>query len=431
MGKLTTYPLGIALTMVLTRLISAADMGGYFLCMSMIMLSSALLQAGLSTTMCKVIASSMAKDHPLAVKKTIRIGAAALAITGSVAFLIITNEPGIWLLGKVEGGENLYDTVIWIACMMVAFAAIGFICEILRGFNDLRSASLLAEQLLQRLLLLMVLLFLFVAGCRLALADVLFMATIAGFLTVSVGIIFIVPKLTSLGNYGSSIRTIDVLREAPTFLMMRLNFWLLNSAAIWILSFFRPLEETALYGAANVLTLLVLAPWHVINSVISPTVVTLHIQGDRTSLETVVRSVAAVAALPALVLSIGLVIFGKSILSIVFTDAYVSGYTVLVLLTLGRSLSTMFGPPMVLLSMTNYQFIVRRVLLIATGLTVGGYIFAADRYGLTGVAIVSASSTCFQGLLLAIAARKTLGVLTIPQFSLTAWERFMRQIGKG
>ena len=50
LAKLTTYPLGLILVMVLARLLPETEMGGYFLCMSMIILTSGLVQAGLGAT---------------------------------------------------------------------------------------------------------------------------------------------------------------------------------------------------------------------------------------------------------------------------------------------------------------------------------------------------------------------------------------------
>ncbi len=428
LAKLTTYPLGLILTMVLARLLSETEMGGYFLCMSMIMLTSGLVQGGLGATMCKKIASARATNQPVAIKKTIRVGVAALLIIGTIAFLILNSAPGIWILSQLEGGEQLHATITWIACLVVFFAAIGYACEILRGFNELGSASLLAEQLLQRFLLLGALLISFLIGYDLLLVDVLRIATFTAFLTVLIGIGLIIPKVVPLGHHGASIRTLELFREAPTFLLMRVNFWLLNSAAIWVLGFSNPLGETALYGAANALTLLVLAPWHVVNHAVAPTIVTLNANGERDRLEAVVRAVAAVAVLPASIIALGLTIFGREALSLLFSAPYRSAYFILVLLALGRCLSTFFGPPMILLSMTNYQTIVLRILLITAVLTFLGYWVVAPQYGAIGVAAISAGSATLQNLFLAIVAHKRIGVLTFPQLSFSAWKIFIEQI---
>ena len=428
LGKMATYPLGLILTMILARLISAADVGGYFLVMSLVMIGSALVQAGLATSTCKMIARSLAVDNPRAIKQVLRIGVTALLLTGFLAVTLLTNQPAEWLLAQLENGERLYDALAWIAAMVVVFAAVGYCCEILRGFHELPSAAILDQQLLQRLLLLAALLVPLALGLQLALLDVLRVTAVSAFLSALLGIFLISRIVARLGDHGEKIATMQVLREAPTFLLMRVNNWLLNSAAVWVIGFSRSLEETALYGAANVVALLVLAPWQVVSAATSPTIIALHASDKAAALESVMRTAAAVAALPGLLLGIVLLMYGDDVLSILFTSEYAAGYSVLVVLALGRGISTLFGSPVMLLSMTNHQNIVLRVLLVASVLTLAGYIYAADIYGAIGVAYVGAASAILQGMFLAIAARRVLGINTLPHVSIRDLKQFLTHL---
>jgi len=428
LGKMATYPLGLALTMFLARLLSPADVGGYFLIMSLVMISSALVQAGLATTMCKMIARSLAADNPLAVRQVLRIGVTAILLTGTIAVVLLTNQPGDWLLGQLENGEHLIDTLAWVAVVVVVFAAVGYCCEILRGFNELPSAAVLDQQLLQRSLLLLALLIPLALGVQLVLLDVIRLTAASAFLSALLGIFLISRIVSRLGDHGKTIATMQVLREAPTFLLMRMNNWLLNSAAVWVLGFSRSLEETALYGAANVVALLVLAPWQVVSAATSPTIIALHTSDKINALESVLRTAAAVAAFPGLLLGIVLLIIGGDVLTILFTSEYAAGYSVLAVLALGRGVSTLFGSPVMLLSMTHHQKVVLRVLLLASVLTLTGYVYAADTYGAIGVAYVSAASAIFQGLVLTIVARRLLGINTLPHLSISDWKRFLAHL---
>jgi len=423
-----TYPLGLVVTLILAKLLTAAEMGGYFLVISTVMLSSTLVRAGLDVTMCKVIALSLANDRPRAVRKTVLIGVVALTLTGLVSALLFVNEPGIWLFGKLHGGEQLYETLSFVAVMVVAFACVGFSCEILRGFNDLRSAAVLDQQLMQRILLLIGLLIWFSFGLTIDLHGVLLMTTTAMFLSASLGATMVTRKFSTLGDYGNTIRTSDVLRQAPPFLLLRINNWVLDGAAIWILSLSRPLEEAALYGAANIVALLLLAPLQVVNSAVSPTVVTLHAHGQTRELTTVLRAAAAIAAAPAIFMGCVLYAYGEFALTLLFTEEYKSAYQILILLTAGRVVSTFFGLPAILLSMTNHQVAVFRVLGVASALTLIGYLFAASSYGAVGVATVGATSVVLQGLLLSLIAYRLLRVNTLPQFSIRSWKLLLKQI---
>lgn len=430
LGKIATYPLGLILTMLLAKLLTTADVGGYFLIMSLVMISSGLVQAGLATTMCKIIARSLASNNPYAAKQTIRIGVTSFFITSVIALFLFTNQPGFWLLSKLENGEHLYNALPWVAAMIVIFASIGYCCEILRGFNKLSSTAILDQQLLQRLLLVCTLVFALILSYQLTLLNVFQITTISALISTLIGIFLIARPLKQLGTHGSPIKTIEVLREAPTFLLVRVNNWILINAAIWILGLTRPIEETALYGAANVVALLVLAPWQVISAAISPTIIKLHTANNKTALESVLRTSAAIAALPAILSCLVLLLFGKEVLSILFTNEYIAGSTILVILALGRGLSTFFGSPTMLLSMTCHQQTVTRVLLVTSVITLIGYILAADTYGAIGVATVTAVSIACQGLVLSFIVRRRLQITTVPCISIKDWKQFLQHFNR-
>lgn len=428
LGKAITYPLGLILTMIFARLLSTADVGGYFLAMSMIMLASGLVQAGLATTMNKMIARSIAHDNPRAARQAIRIGVTALIIAGTIAVVLLVNDPGQWLISRLEDGDRLLEGLVWIAAMVAIFAGINYCCEMLRGFHELPSAALLDQQLLQRLLLFIALLIPLTIGAQLQLRQVLLLTAAAALLALLTGFFLVRRQVMRLGDYGEKMATTQVLSEAPTFLLMRINNWILNSAAVWILGVARPLEEAALYGAGNAVALLVLASWQVISSAVGPTVVTLHAKGDRPALESVLRSAAAVAALPGLALAAILFVFGEPIMSILFTPEYAGAFGVLAILSMGRAVSTLFGTPMMLLSMTHHQDIVLRLLAVASVLTLAAYAWVAEPYGAIGIAAVSAISVVLQGLMLAVIAQRLLGINTLPQLSVSGWRQFFRHL---
>ena len=101
---------------------------------------------------------------------------------------------------------------------------------------------------------------------------------------------------------------------------------------------------------------------------------------------------------------------------------------ILILLTTGRVISTIFGLPAILLSMTNHQVAVFRVLSVASALTLIGYLFAASSYGAVGVATVGATSVVLQGLILSLIAYRLVGVNTLPQFSISSWKLLLKKI---
>jgi O-antigen/teichoic acid export membrane protein len=428
LGKGLTYPVGFGLAMVLARLLSPGDLGGYFLAMSVVGLVAALSQLGLSRAMVKLVASALATNRPLAARRALRVGILAVGLAGSVAATLLADGPGLWLTGLLQGGEQLQAALPWIALLAIAFAATEFSAEVLRGFHDLRGASLLADNLLQRLILLSLLTVVWVGTSPPRLDQVLLLALGAALAATAIGAMLIGRKIAALGHHGPSMRVREILRHGPPFLLLRLNFWLLAGAGVWVLGMFRPPEEVAVYGAANYLALLVLAPFTVVNAVLAPLVSELYSQGNMPMLDRVTRGAAAIGLLLTLPVTAALAGFGELVLSIVFGETYTQGRTILMALTLGRCIAIAFGSPAIALTMTDHQ---RDVLVVASTIslaTLAGYVLLAPALGAEGVACVSALSFALQSAVLALVARRRLVIATWPEFSFAAFKRLVIEL---
>ena len=423
-AKLATYPLGLLLTMLFTRLMSPAEVGAYFLALSLAMLASGLAQAGMATTMCKLVARTLATDNPAGTRMVLRTGLLAFALGGILTILVFNGRPGTWLISLLDDGSLLLDVLPWLSLLIVALAAVNYCCETLRGFSRLPAAALLDQQLLQRILLLAALVVPLFAGSQLTLSDVLRMTAMAALAAAATGAVFVGYSLSLLDRHGESLDTSDILRQAPAFLLIRVNNWILNSSAVWVVGLVRPLEETALYGAANVIALLTLAGWQVINAAIGPTIVTLRSRSSDTALRSVLGISAALATLPGLGLALILLMWGQEVLQLFFTPDYAAAYYLLIVLSCGRAISTIFGSPVALLAMSDHQDIVQKVIFAMSVLTLSAYAVVAEPFGAAGIAYVTAASAVLQAFIFKVAARRLTGISPMPQFSRSAWVTF-------
>jgi O-antigen/teichoic acid export membrane protein len=154
LGRAITYPVGLILAVILARLLTPQELGGYFLGMSLILFTAILVQFGTGPVMVKFVAAALAAgDHGRA-RRTLTLGFGWLAVASPIAIATMHSEFGVWLLESLKEASTLRGMTLWIGLLAVAYATISFSCEVLRSFSDLARASLFAEQLLQRLLLL-------------------------------------------------------------------------------------------------------------------------------------------------------------------------------------------------------------------------------------------------------------------------------------
>ena len=428
-GKVTTYPLGFLLAIVLARVLAPAELGGYFLAMSLILVTATLIQFGTGPVVVKFVSGALTTKDSGRARQVLNYGFVWMLATSALALIAYHTPFGSWLLSMLRDSDVLHGTLTWIALLAVAYAAISFICEVLRSFSELGIASLFAEQLMQRLLLLIALTVLWLSDFEIDLYTIFILMAAASAVTVFLGLAFV------FANYRKLTRSADqpadpaaLIRQTPPFFFMRLNFWLMDTAPVWVLGMFHASEDVALYGVGNMLALIVLAPWTVTNTSLGPAIVKLHTENRPTTLQTMLSTVAGIATILAAGVALLLIVFGQQLLSIVFSDALSPAYTTMIILAVGRAISVFFGAPALLLSMTNHQVVVFRTLLVTSICSFVGYFSAAKFGSIEWVAVAGSIATITQALLLVYLARRHLKISTISKFRSSEWGTIARQV---
>lgn len=428
-GKAATYPLGLVLAIVLARVLTPQELGGYFLAMSLVLIAATLVQFGAGPVMLKFVAAALAVADGGRARRTLILGTGWVVATSVIAVAALHSGLGAWLLDSLRDGDVLRSSLMYISLLVVAYAVIAFCCEVLRGFSDLGSASLFAEQLLQRFLLLMVLVVAWWMDLDIDLKLVFLLMLVSSAATAMLGAAFSFARFRTLDkDVRNPIQATELLRQAPPFFYMRLNFWLMDTAPIWILGMFHPPEVVALYGVANLLALIVLAPWTVVNTSLGPAVVKLHTENQPKLLRTLLGTVAGIATLAAWSVILILVVFGQQILTVVFSEELAPAYATTIILAIGRGLSVLFGAPALLLSMTHHQMTVFRVLLLTSGLGFVAYFLAAMLGRIESVAVAGALLVVTQAGVLTFFSRRLLGMFTFPTFRFRDWGEMGRRI---
>jgi O-antigen/teichoic acid export membrane protein len=430
LGRALALPVGFLQIMLLARLLVPAELGTYFLAMTLATLAAALAQVGMGRTMVKLVATAMAADRPQAARHAIIVAVATTAIGGSITAVALADGPGHGIAQMLSGAARLQAVVGTIAFLVLAFALIDLFAEICRGLHDLRGASLFGDQLVHRLLLVLALSLVWWSARPIDLAGVLNLALASAGAALMVAAWLLLRKLRALGARGAPWSVATILRHGPPFLMVRLNLWLLASTDLWLLGMFRPVEEVAIYGAASRVALFVGAPLVVANAVLAPTIAALFTRGQSGVLERIVRAAATLSALPAAGLLLILLLLGEPLLRLVFTEAYGAAYPVLVCLALGQWTHVAFGSCAITLTMTGHQRDVMIAGSVASLLTVIGFYLVAGPYGAPGVGAVAGASLALYNCSLALIARWRLGIRTWLTLSPSAFMRVRSELGQ-
>ena len=83
LGRAVALPVGLLQAMLLARVLAPADVGAYFLAISLVIPLAIISQLGLSRPMVKLVASALALERPNAARHAIRVAVPATLVVGA------------------------------------------------------------------------------------------------------------------------------------------------------------------------------------------------------------------------------------------------------------------------------------------------------------------------------------------------------------
>ena len=416
----------LAGNIVAARLLGPAEFGLYLFLTTVAACGSLIGVAGLNDAALRFLSENLALGRrPLAVAYARRIGIFCAASTLLAAGLMAV---ALALFHVATG--RLAEPVLLISLTVIALAALTWqqlAGEILRGWNDLRLASLFTGG---------------VAGGPLS--NLVFLAGIGGLLLTRTPI----TSAAVLGLLAASVcltvpaalycvwRTIhrdcaaaaepaialsrgenrQLLSVAGILLVVQVLAFASQQLDIWIGEALLPPEQLGLYGAAKRSMLMVAMPVQMAMLTIASGIPRLHAQNRRRELQDLLRGSAALAAVPSLAALLMLVLFPAALLNLVWGGSYAGAAPLVRILAVGSFALIISGNPVHALSLTGRH---RRALAVnviaALVMTIAGPLLAIQ-FGAAGLAWASAAALTIQNVLLWWLARRELGVWTHIRF---------------
>lgn len=412
--RFMTTIIGFLISVLLTRILSVADVGQYFLALSAVSILSVIALFGVNFSAVKLVAESV-ELKMLEQLKGLFWGSAAIVFfaAGSVAllFYIIFHSLSFDLggLSYLTG-----DMTALVAVWMFLFAVQLFFAEFFRGLQDVFKASIFSG-FLSGLLTVLSLFFYWQAGFAGS------MKTVVLIIILSNSMACIIPGYVLFSKFWS----VDICIPWRKIFMVSMPLWITNlmlvvllQADIWILSFHADDSTVALYGAASRFTQFLTLPLMVVNMALMPIISELYVRGDIARLENVLRATASIAFLPALFVIVAFFFVGRDVLSVVYGHEYAGGYYVLLILSAGQLLSVACGSAGYALMMTNKQQSMMWITVSCGALSVVLGLLLVSKYGALGVATASAFGLSLQGSLMLFLVKSGIGVWTFPVIGL-------------
>lgn len=407
---------GIGTSALLARMLTADELGVYFMVVSVTIAGALMGQMGSHLSVVRFIAAGMANNGGAQLKPLLRGLLLMVTASGVTIMFLYSAGFGEWLGEQVFHSPMLSAvtgmTALWIALRVMQTLSGQF----LRGFHALSVASLFDGALSSAALLSMLCLA-WLSDAQLGLGGAIKLSILSFAITACVGMFLVAPRWAALPDC-SGVTIGKTVRGSLPLWVSSMSIGGMAEMHLWALSALRPETDVALYGAASRIFVAIGLPLTLINSVAQSTAADLYARGDLRKLEKMMRLTATIAALPALALLSLLVIFAGPFLGLVYGEFYTAAASVLIVLLLGQAINLLTGSPGMLMAMAGRQQALM-YFAVTTGLIgLGVTIMSAERFGAAGSAAGLATSLVLQNVSTSIYCWKSLYVNTLPTFAI-------------
>jgi O-antigen/teichoic acid export membrane protein len=410
-GKVVTTILGLLINAFMARLLSPTDLGAFFTVFTLVVIGSTVAQLGLDRAVVRLVSASLGTGRLGQARQVIRtvflVGGLASAALG----LALALGLGQWLASHLYHSSLLAGLMPLAAGWLVATALQSLLVETFRGMQRFGPATIF-DQLLVDILVATTVTSLWLVHARPSLKQILALFASVTAVTVLVSGLILVSRTRKMRGEGHADRS-EILSIAWPLLITNVATYLLGTGVdLWILAAFRPPQVVAVYGAASRLMFFVVTPFLVMQGVVAPLAAELAAQGRKRDLETALRSVAMLAAIPAILALVVFLVFGSSVMGFFYGPFYRQGAMILFILSAGRLVVVWTGSCAIALMMTGHQRILMVITVAFGSLSVIVGIVLAWKFGAVGIAAATAGVAALQNVVTMTVARRRLGVWT-------------------
>ncbi|OCC22909.1 hypothetical protein MB02_14160 [Croceicoccus estronivorus] len=159
---------------------------------------------------------------------------------------------------------------------------------------------------------------------------------------------------------------------------------------IIMLGILRPAAEVGYYKVASTFAILGSTVLTALNLVLQPRIAQYLAAGDREGVEHLVTFVARLTLGSSLLIFLGLLLFGQTILQVAFGTEYAQAYMPMAILAAGQLANAGFGPVMLLLNMAGHEKVVMRGVILSAVVNLVLNALLIPRFGTLGAAVATA-----------------------------------------
>jgi O-antigen/teichoic acid export membrane protein len=409
-GAATLYLSGLITNVLVARLLPPEDAGAFFLAQSVANSTMLVAQMGLATAAIRLIADSMARGEPGRTRDTVRLVLRTGWIVVAIGLVFVFPPTG-HLIDRIFPSTHLGRFAALIAALMVVRTLTQHRASTFLGFHDIGRATVLGQIAGPGLTALALVALWIGAREHATVRVVLGLVAIAWVPSLVIATVMLRFKVRGLQGPGSATRR-DILRLTIPLTVSNFCALVLQQGHFFIVGARLPATDVARYGASMRLANLLNTSLQIISAVTTPIVAELYAQGKMKQLQRMMRSTASGALAFTLPGALVFIIFGRTVLRLVYGPFYASAASLLGVMCIGQIATVAGGQGPAALNMTGHERTTMITNMIAGAVTIVLSLVTVGRYGAMGPAASWAFGYTLVNLLQVLSARRLVGIWT-------------------
>jgi len=389
-ARLLAAGFGLVSSIIIARSYGAEVVGIVALLSSFLQLATIFTVLGTSTSILRLIPEHLTKYSPTSAfkvyRKTLYMVIGISLITGTLCFF----------------GSGLIADRVFAKPQLSFYFALAAVFVVFKSLMSLNTQAVRGLMLIRIFALMLILpqsfnlIFLILFGILLASMNVPIYAMLGSFAFAGIlGWVIMECAFKKRMQPQDSVQLMPTREiftiSLPMLMTATMNF-VIGETGVIMLGMFRSETEVGYYAIAVKLATLTTFILSAINSMAAPKFSELFHSGKIDELFYIAKRSAKLIFWTTTPILLGLVIFGKSVLSIIFGHEFVIAYPALVLLVLGEFVNSISGSTGYFMNMTGNQSVFRNIIIFATICNVTLNLFLVPSKGILGAAIAAITS---------------------------------------
>nr|CAD6615851.1 polysaccharide biosynthesis protein [Rhizobium sp. TCK] len=240
----------------------------------------------------------------------------------------------------------------------------------------------------------------------------------------SAGLVWVARRFSAAPADSATMDVPDIpamLRDSSPMLISTVGAYVVTSSGLLLVSYFATEGDAGLFSVALRLATVTSLVLTSINAITTPIFARLYAAGDMEELVTVARKTSQLMVWAVIPIILGLVMFGRPLLSIAFGPAFDDAYLPMLILLAGQLVNTATGPSDFLMNMTGMQRALRNIIVPAAATAVVLGVALVPIWGVVGAALAYGVSLTCWNVAAAIILRRRFGVWIVYLPLLSRW----------